>query len=191
MAKKTKINLKEEILNNKQFKRSVFKFVEAEVTKQKNVFFSKFDTHPVTKEIENGENSSNISGTLGGYGNLFSFLGFLDGQNPTLSIKSLLKSINLNKQVIVNKKSLRFKVEVPSKEDFAAVSKLPWESGRSWLFDVERTISGLGAYLYGRFKSSRSGSGIQSKYRYSNRTFRPTKYFGEMYKEFINKLKSI
>ena len=191
MAKRTKINLKEEILNNKQFKRSVFKFVEAEVTKQKNVFFSKFDTHPVTKEIENGENSSNISGTLGGYGNLFSFLGFLDGQNPTLSIKSLLKSINLNKQVIVNKKSLRFKVEVPSKEDFAAVSKLPWESGRSWLFDVERTISGLGAYLYGRFKSSRSGSGIQSKYRYSNRTFRPTKYFGEMYKEFINKLKSI
>ena len=128
---------------------------------------------------------------MGGYGNLFSFLGFLDGQNPTLSIKSLLKSINLNKQVIVNKKSLRFKVEVPSKEDFAAVSKLPWESGRSWLFDVERTISGLGAYLYGRFKSSRSGSGIQSKYRYSNRTFRPTKYFGEMYKEFINKLKSI
>lgn len=192
MARKNiKINLKEEILSNKKFKRSVFKIVETEVTKQKNIFFSKFDSHPVTKEIETGESSSNISGTLGGYGNLFSFLGFSNGQNPTSSIKSLLKSINLNRQVTVNKNSLRFKVDVPGKEDFAAVSKLPWELGRSWLFDIERTISGLGAYLYGRFKSSRSGGGIQSKYNYSNRTFRPTKYFGEMYKEFINKLKSI
>jgi hypothetical protein len=65
---------------------------------------------------------------------------------------------------------------------------MPWEGGRSWLLDIERGISGLGAYLYGRFKSSRSGTGIQSKYNYANRRFQNVKYFSEMYSKFLRRL---
>lgn len=185
------INIKNEILKDKKIQKEIFKIVDSEVKKQKNLFITKFDLHPVTKEIEGGEGASNISGTLGGYGNLFSFLGFLNGQNPIASVRSLLRSIKLNRQITISRNYFRFKVEVPTKDDFSSVSRLPWELGRSWLFDVEKIISGLGSYLYGNFKQSRSGSGIQSNYNYSNRTFRPTKYFGEMYKEFIVKIKNI
>ena len=38
---------------------------------------NEFETHPVTREIEGGPDATNTSGTLGGSGNLFSFLGFL------------------------------------------------------------------------------------------------------------------
>jgi hypothetical protein len=65
---------------------------------------------------------------------------------------------------------------------------MPWEGGRSWLLDIERGISGLGAFLYGRFSSSRSGGGIQSKYNYSNRRFQNIKYFSEMYSKFLRRL---
>ena len=37
---------------------------------------NEFLRHPVTKEIEAGPTAQNISGTLDGYGNLFSYIGF-------------------------------------------------------------------------------------------------------------------
>ena len=40
------------------------------------ILIKQFESHPVTKEISGGSSSSNVSGTLGGYGNLFSFIGF-------------------------------------------------------------------------------------------------------------------
>ena len=65
---------------------------------------------------------------------------------------------------------------------------MPWENGRSWLLDMERGISGLGAYLYGRFAASRSGTGIQNKKNYSGRVFRPVKYFSGIYNNFLKRL---
>ena len=45
----------------------------------------------VTREILGGKNASNISGTLGGYGNLFSFIGFPEGSSPVDPIVELLQ----------------------------------------------------------------------------------------------------
>ncbi len=176
------------IFDNPSVKRAVRDIVEKEVEKQKALFKADFESHPVTQELENGENSSNISGTLGGYGNLFSFLGFDRGANPTFPVKVLIQKIILDRNVQENGNSFRIKINIPSKEEFAAVARLPWEGGRSWLLDIERGISGLGAYLYGRFNVSRSGSGIQSKYNYTNRRFKNVKYFSEMYSKFLKKL---
>jgi len=177
-----------QIFESRSVKRIVRNIVRKEVEKEKALFRSEFDSHPVTRELEGGENASNLSGTLGGYGNLFSFLGFSNGSNPTTPVKSLIQKINLGSSTKSNGKTFQFKVNIPSKEEFAAISRLPWESGRSWLLDIERGISGLGAYLYGRFNSSRSGSGIQSKYNYSDRRFRNVKYFSDIYGKFLKRL---
>ena len=189
-----KINKKliqKQILESRTVQRMVRNIVKEEVEKEKALFRAEFESHPVTQELDGGENAANISGTLGGYGNLFSFLGFNNGSNPTGPVKTLIQKINLGNFVKSKGSTFQFKVNIPSKEEFGAVSRLPWESGRSWLLDIERGISGLGAYLYGRFASSRSGSGIQSKYNYSNRTFRPVKYFSEMYTKFLRRLGAI
>ena len=186
-----KINKKliqKEIFNNRAVKKMVRDIVQKEVEKEKALFQQDFESHPVTQELDGGENASNISGTLGGYGNLFSFLGFNQGTNPTAPVKFLIQRITLDRNIQATGNGFRVRVNVPSKEEFGAVSRLPFEGGRSWLLDIERGISGLGAYLYGRFASSRSGTGIQSKYNYANKRFRNVKYFSGMYTKFLRRL---
>ena len=180
--------IQKEIFNNRAVKKMVRDIVQKEVEKEKALFQQDFESHPVTQELDGGENASNISGTLGGYGNLFSFLGFNQGANPTESVKSLIQKITLDSNIQATGNGFRVRVNVPSKDDFGAVSRLPFEGGRSWLLDIERGISGLGAYLYGRFASSRSGTGIQSKYNYANKRFRNVKYFSGMYTKFLRRL---
>jgi hypothetical protein len=187
-GKINKSSIQKKILESKSVQRMVKNIVQKELEKEKALFRAEFESHPVTKELDGGENASNVSGTLGGYGNLFSFLGFNKGSNPTAPVKSLIRKINLNGLVKNKGNTFQFKVNIPSKEEFAAISRLPWESGRSWLLDIERGISGLGAYLYGRFASSRSGGGIQSNYNYSNRRFRNVQYFSNMYSKFLRRL---
>lgn len=180
--------IQKEIFKNRAVKKMVRDIVQKEVEKEKTLFQQDFETHPVTKELEGGENASNISGTLGGYGNLFSFIGFNQGSNPTAPVKFLIQSISLSRNVRVSNAGFQIKINIPSKEQFGDVSKMPWEGGRSWLLDIERGISGLGAFLYGRFLGSRSGGGIQSKYNFSNKRFRNIKYFSEMYSKFIRRI---
>jgi hypothetical protein len=189
MAKKiNKKVIEKAIFTNRTVKKMVRDIVQTEVEREKALFRADFESHPVTQELEGGENASNSSGTLGGYGNLFSFLGFNGGTNPTSPVKSLIQSIRIDRNVQTSIKGFKIKVNIPSKEEFGAMTPMPWEGGRSWLLDMERGVSGLGAYLYGRFNSSRSGSGIQSKYKYSNRVFRPVKYFSQMYNKFLRRL---
>lgn len=176
------------IFTNRTVKKMVRDIVEKEVEKEKILFRADFESHPVTQELEGGENASNSSGTLGGYGNLFSFIGFNRGANPTSPVKSLIQSIKVDRNIQASANGFKVRVNIPSKEDFAAITPMPWEGGRSWLLDMERGISGLGAYLYGRFDASRSGNGIQSKSKYSNRTFRAVKYFSQIYNKFIRRL---
>jgi hypothetical protein len=180
--------IQKEIFNNRAVKKMVRDIVQKEVEKEKALFQKDFESHPVTQELDGGENASNISGTLGGYGNLFSFLGFNQGANPTAPVKFLIQRITLDRNIQATGNGFKVRVNVPSKDDFGAVSRLPFEGGRSWLLDIERGISGLGAYLYGRFASSRSGTGIQSKYNYANKRFRNVKYFSGMYTKFLRRL---
>jgi hypothetical protein len=186
-----KINKKliqKEIFKNKNVQKLVRSIVEQEVNKQKNIFEKNFENHPVSQEISGGENASNLSGTLGGYGNLFSFLGFSVGSNPLTVVKGLIQKISISKNIRTSGNLFQVTVSVPSKEEFGSITRMPWESGRSWLLDIERGISGLSSYLYGRFQNSRSGAGIQSRYKYSNRVFRPTKYFSQLYNNFLKNI---
>ncbi len=182
--------LNEDILKSPSVKRAIAEILDKEIEKYKADLISEFSNHPVTQELRQGENASNISGTLGGYGNLFSFIGFNRGDNPVLSVLNLLNKIKLNKRGKFTNGFYQFQVNIPSEPDLNNASRLPWESGRSWLFDIEKTISGIGAYLFVRSKSSRSGSGVQIKNASFSRSFNSVKYFGTMYRNFLKKMNS-
>jgi hypothetical protein len=182
-----------EILNNPNLEKEARKLAKQVLQETKKQLIDEFNNHPVTKEIEGGPSASNDSGTLGGKGNLFSFIGFDDGDSPTLPVKNLLNNIELSSvRSRLSGDVLQFKVNMPDQSQLEAASKMPWESGRSWLFDMERTISGLGEYLYGVFKKSRSGTGVQVDGKLLNaKVFRPVKYLNTMLENFSKKLKGV
>ena len=137
-----------------------------------------FENHPITKEISSGPEGYNQSGTLGGYGNLFSYIGFEEGMDPIQPIRRLLsKTLNI-KSIPSNHKSMmmKFLVELPSKEEIFQASPMPWASGRSWAEGIERGISGFGQYLNTQSFSSRSGEGVQTKNKVRTGGFNNTKY---------------
>jgi hypothetical protein len=137
-----------------------------------------FESHPVTQEIDSGPEGYNQSGTLGGYGNLYSFIGFEEGMDPLTVIRRLLKKALTIRAIPSNHKSMimQFEVTLPSKEDLFNATPMPWQSGRSWAEGIERGISGLGNYINRTSFSSRSGEGVQTKNRIRGGQFRNTKY---------------
>ena len=190
---KAKINyqrVKNKILDNKITKNKVFNIVNTKFTKEKNKFINEYENHPVTQELKSGPTASNISNTLGGYGNLYSYIGFPVGFDPTQNVSFLLRTIKLFKTVQLKKETFSLKALIPSTNDFSKASRMPWESGRSWLFDIEKGISGLSEYLYGNFEASRSGKGIQVK-KYTDKIFRPIPYFRFLYDKFLVRIKSL
>ena len=181
-----------EILNNPGLEKEARALAEQILEQNKQELIREFNEHPVTREIEAGPNSSNESGTLGNKGNLFSFIGFNEGSDPISPIRNLLQKIELSSvKARRSGSALQFKVNVPDHTEFESVSKMPWESGRSWLYDIERAISGLGQYLFGQFKNSRSGTGMELEKNVTTNTFMPVKYFGTMLEKFSRKLKGI
>jgi hypothetical protein len=146
-----------------------------------------FESHPVTKEIESGPEGWNESGTLGGYGNLYSYIGFEEGMDPITPIRLILKKALNIKSIPSSQRSmiLKFQVELPSKEEIFSASPMPWVSGRSWAEGIEKGISGLGNYINRMTLSGRSGQGIQTKNKVRSGQFRNTKYLSNI----LNNLK--
>lgn len=152
-----------------------------------------FNSHVVTREIEGGPNSSNTSGTLGGYGNLFSFIGFDNGQKPTQHIRSLLSQKIFFKVRTISSGRFKITVMVPSKEEVFAITPLPWASGSSWAEGIEKGISNLGLYLYRPtgVSGSSSGTGIQIKSSKKSVTFSNTSYMSSIFKNFKKSLQNL
>jgi len=179
-----------EILNNPQLEIEARNLAKKFLQENKQELIQEFNEHPVTRELEAGPNSSNESGTLRNKGNLFSFIGFPEGYDPIGPVRNLLQKIELSSAKAVRSgPNMSFKVNMPTQNEFESVTKMPWESGRSWLYDIERAISGLGQYLFGQFKNSRSGTGMQLNKNVTSNTFTPVKYFGTMLQKFTQKLK--
>jgi hypothetical protein len=78
--------------------------VQDRFNKIKNELIQEFLNHPVTQEIKAGPNTTNISGTLNGKGNLFSFIGFYEGDDP-------IQDILNNSEAFKNNKEEFFKVQ--------------------------------------------------------------------------------
>tara|TARA_Y100000588_G_scaffold369605_1_gene438818 strand:- start:45 stop:653 length:609 start_codon:yes stop_codon:yes gene_type:complete len=172
-------------------KSAAYKQAKIQFEKKKREMLSAFDNHPVTREIQAGPTGYNMSGTLGGYGNLYSFIGFDAGTDPISPVRLALQvETRLIRKAIVKKKSnseveCRFEVKMPTKESLAKLAPMPWEPG-SWLLKIERGISGLGYYIYKKYiEKSRSGSGIQSYNKIMGRTmYRRTSYISAILNTF-------
>jgi hypothetical protein len=168
----------------KQFKKSFEKI--------KNQMISEFLSHPVTQEIKAGPNASNTSGTLGGgSGNLFSFIGFDSGSDPTDSIEKLLLSTAFTFSKL-GKNSVNFSIYIPSAQEIFSITPMPWATGRSWAKGIETGISGLGYYLLKNTDSSRSGLGIQSPRKVRKKSkFKNTQYISALIKKYEKEFKNL
>tara|TARA_Y100000114_G_C11759088_1_gene328516 strand:+ start:2563 stop:3147 length:585 start_codon:yes stop_codon:yes gene_type:complete len=194
MAKKIDMKLVNRQLSyNKPFKGEMRKKVIKTFDRSKNLLLQEFKSHPVTREIEGGPTASNSSGTLGGYGNLFTFIGFPFSSAPTKIVEALLKNIKLDK--VGNGKSTRqgvsvnVGIQIPTKKQFASATPLPFEGGRSWLYGIETGISGFGSYMYKKWKTSRSGNAIQTKKKIRSGGFKNTSYFSSMLLAFTKRIR--
>ena len=121
--------------------------VKSEFNKIKNKLIDNFNTHPVTLEIDGGLHASNLSGTLGGRGNLFRFIGFDKGSKPIEPIRGALRGIDLTSTIVKKDGTSLSHVVYPTVDDIFNMTPLPWASNRSWARGIERGISNLGQFL--------------------------------------------
>jgi hypothetical protein len=158
--------------------------------KIKKEMIQEFLNHPVTVEIKAGPDAENISGTLGGYGNLFSFIGFEEGGSPTDPIEGLLNlsRIEYSRQT---KNGFIMKILLPSKQEIFGETPLPWARGRSWAEGIERGISGFGQYLNIDSINSRSGAGIETKSVIRKGKFKNTAYISALLNKYTKKFEEI
>jgi len=178
----------------KIIREQVKQLVEEYVEKNKQQMVDEFDNHPVTKEIDNGPDATNISNTLGGEGNLFSYIGFNEGSNPTEIIKDILT----NDVRVENKPTIQtagkdlkisFPISGPTLNEIESVTPMPFEGGRSWVRGIEKGISGFSYYVFKKYlKGSRSGTGLQGEYEIRTGSFKPTSYVSAILKKFYSKV---
>ena len=122
------ISSKETRKLEKRLKKEVLIKANKAVEKAKLLMLAEFDNHPITKEIKSGPRTNNSSGTLGGVGNLFSYIGFNQGQSPTREVRKILESstrlVGLRK---TEKGEVGFQImiDLPSKEEIAQASPVP------------------------------------------------------------------
>ena len=175
-------------LNSKEMKNEAYKIVQNKVEEADRKMIQNFESHPVTRELDAGPDSGNLSGTLGGYGNLFSFIGFERGSNPTDIVRNFLRSgtrVYRNPRVVSNPNfvEMTFKIKSVNVDQLESMTPSPWE-GRSWLRSLERGMTGLGYYIFEKSDKSRSGSAYQSSNKIRSFVFKPIKYMSSIMEKF-------
>lgn len=190
------IKMFRELQADKEYQKIVRSSIEDEFEKIKQKYIEEFINHPVTQEIKGGISANNISGTLSGITNLYSFIGFDEGTDPIKPIEDLLQRSNY--RIIFNNNSIDSTIvfDIPTAAQIFEITPMPWAIGRSWARGIETGISGLGYYLKKK-KNSRSGFGIQSstnQVRFGV-SYKNTKYISDLINRFnkeltnLNKLK--
>jgi hypothetical protein len=162
-----------------------------------------FEEHKVTKEIDGGIESNNVSGTLRGGDrpeNLYSFIGFEAGSTPTDEIRRRLDSqhedgpkIEYAGKLGQNSLIYKFRVKAPNKEAIHEATPMPWAEGMSWAQKIERGIPGFSRFL-ARFMGdpSRSGGGIQVDRDIRSAKYSPPSegYLTTIFNNFMTRIKS-
>ena len=193
-------------LNRKQLDKDIFvkgeailirklqPIINARVEEIQRDMINEFDEHPVNREIESGNDASNSSGLLGGYGNLFSFIGFDYGSNPIAPLSKILKRKIYSKiQRVSDSGIFNISISIPSKDELYENAQVSWMGGRSWADGIEKGIAGLNRFLYDEegFKNSRSISGIQTKNKVISSIASRTPYISQIINNFKKRLERL
>jgi len=181
----------EQIDSDPRIKLLVSKFANTIFLRAKNSLLKNFDEHPITEELKEGPSGSNISGTLGGYGNLFAFLGFFDTQQPTEELELLLRNITLRKSTRKGN-TVYFTASVPSQNTIESVTQLNWGEGKSWVYAVETGEfdgeADLNHFIYKSFENGRSQQGVQVEGIYREENFMPRPYLTQILNNFRDRI---
>lgn len=181
---KVKVNFKSIPNRSKSFQKKSDDLIYNAYEKNKSYFIQAVDSHPVTQEIEGGPTAQNISNTLGGKGNLFSFIGFDKSQDPIQDLfNALERAFSISKKRSRNKN--QYVIEYPTLDKIKGATRMPWEAGNSWVARIERGISGLSNYLYKKSQNSRSGSAVQSENRIRGGAYKRRDYLTTIINNFI------
>jgi hypothetical protein len=188
LSAKARMDLKRIV--DKKIKKSLFDLKsKAEDLREKMV--DDFFNHPVTKEIDNGPDADNTTGSLNGYGNLFSFIGFDFGTDPIAPITTLLYNTQID--IISTSQTSYLRILMPTPEDIWNITPMPRQEGRSWAKGIESGISGLNYYLFLKRRHEKSHSTmafqvdrVRSSFRYA-----PQKYISDLLKGYKTKFKKL
>ncbi len=165
--------------------------IERALREEKRRLLKEFDNHPVTQEIESGPFAENSSGALGGYGNLFSFIGFDYGENPTQAIREILAQNIYLQPGRITTRGWSFRVKLPTKAEISKASPVPWEAGSSWVYGVEEaSIAGLKYYVVERGRGHSLG-GYQDEETVNNLTMKRTSYLTKILENFSENLRRL
>jgi len=155
-----------------------------------------FEEDPISEEITAGP-FAQTSILPNNYGNLFSFIGFQQGENPIKDIVKILreqiKYQRLSYQTTRSGIKYKYSVSLPYETLFIN-TPFPneWAPGRSWLFAIEQGIKGFQYYIFPRYSSkSRSGAAFQIKNPVKKRAgqkYLNRKYMSEYLNQFAHKL---
>ena len=91
----------------------------------KKEMIREFLAHKITAEILAGPESTNTSGTLGGYGNLFSFIGFSKSDRPIEPIIRILEQTSYRLSGMTQRGTMKLTITLPSPQDIFEVTPLP------------------------------------------------------------------
>lgn len=168
-----------------------------------NVEFAK--ENPVIQELKAGENSSNISSTISyektsskeNNANLFNFIGFPQGYDPTKDLLDLLARpipITLTKTISDRNEFVHeFEVDTITKSEAYAVTPMPgWAGDKSWAEAIETGAllnDTIGYLLTISTSKSRSGTAVQAKLKNKRgSSFSENKFLSEILEDFRSKL---
>ena len=173
--------------NDRAMGTTIRNYVAPKLQKKQERLVKTFLTNKITIELKGGPTASNTSGILGGYGNLFSFIGFDAGTDPTDIIEKIFEQKFRFRVRRINKTG-KYKITffIPSIEEIYGLTPMPWASGSSWVDGIEKGMSNVGSYLYSSrgFGQSRAGTGLQAKNKSSGVTFRNTPYITRLLNNF-------
>jgi hypothetical protein len=187
---------------DKSVKRQVAQLIKEDFDKRiersfnniKSAMITELMNHEITKEISIGAGASNSSNTLGGYGNLFTFIGFESGTSPIEAIKREFDKTVIRFRTLTDDGPV-WNIYMPAPEDIWEVTPMPWAEGRSWAKGIETGISGVGWYLYNQNKNypqSRSGPAIQVKSKIASKVrFKNVKYISDILSRYEKKFSEL
>lgn len=191
-AKINKNILNKELLNatKKSLEKQAFNYASEILKERKEEYLNSIADHPVSQEISAGPDGPNITNTLNGEGNLYSFIGFNNSEKPIEDLLYLIESNTKIKQIDNRGEEFKFQVYTPTLDEIKLKTPMPFENGSSWVRGIEKGISGFSYYIYGLlFQRSRSGTGLQAKNKIRRGNYKPVKYFTILYEKFLKSFK--